>query len=459
MPTPIKIGVIGAGSATFSAGLMRDVCLNPNLLGSTITFMDIDRERVEMAHLLASRYAEELAVDVRFEKTTDRAAALSDADFVINTAAYRWDHGDTQRQVAEKHGFYRGAGGGQYHNLKIMMDVARDMERICPDAWLIQSGNPVFEGVTLMTRETGVKVIGLCHGHFGYKRLAIGLGLDPAKMTCFAPGINHLIFGLKLEYDGKDAYPLIEEWLAEKSAAYWANYVPPSHGDDQMSPAAFDLYKFLGYMPIGDTARIERNQVAGWVYHTDLETKKRWFGPYGGFGSEIAWEMHLKWMQERVDRIFAVAADRSISVTKEFPAEPTHEQQIPIIDSLVNNVPAPKRICPQGWYQVNIPNQGTISGVADDVTVEMPALIDKWGVHPVKVGKLPDRIMLHAIAPAVLQAERAVEAYRQRDWRLLVSGLLHDHRAASLEQVDAVTREIFELPFNAGMAEHYRWGK
>ena len=53
-----------------------------------------------------------------------------------------------------------------------MLSVARDVERICPDAWLIQSGNPVFDGCTLLHRETNAKVIGLCHGHYGY------LGLD-----------------------------------------------------------------------------------------------------------------------------------------------------------------------------------------------------------------------------------------------------------------------------------------
>ena len=457
MATAVKIAVIGAGSATFSHGLIRDICLNENLRGSTVTFMDIAHDRLEMIHRLATRYAGELGVDVRFEQTGERAGALRDADFVINTAAYRWDHGDTQRAIGEQHGLYRGAAMGQYHNLTIMLDVARDMERICPDAWLIQSGNPVYEGCTLMARETAVKIIGLCHGHYGYKRIACALGLDPEKMTCFAPGLNHLIYAVRLEYEGKDFYPLLDEWLATRAEAFWASYTPPSHGDDQMSRAAFNEYRFLGFMPIGDTARVEAHHPGGWVYHTDLETKKRWFGPYGGFHSEIAWAMHRQWMQERVDQIFQVAADHSLSVTREFPPVPTAEQQIPIIDALVNDTPAPPRICPQGWYQVNIPNQGAIDGIADDVVVEIPAVINKWGVHRVQVGRLPSRLMLHVILPAILRMERTVEAYRQHDWRLLMSGLLHDHQPRSLEQIQAVMQDVFALPFNDAMAEHYGW--
>lgn len=457
MATAVKIGIIGAGSATFSQGLIRDVCLNDNLRGSTVTFMDIDAERLAMIHLLATRYVDELGADVRFEKTTERSEAVCEADFVINTAAYRWAHVDVQREVGERHGYYRGAPNGQYHNLKIMLDVAQDMERICPDAWLIQSGNPVFEGVTLMTRETDLKIIGLCHGHYGYKRIARALGLAQRRMTCFAPGLNHLIYALRLEYEGKDFYPTLDEWLATRAEEYWANYTPPSHGDDQMSRAAFNEYRFFGLMPIGDTGRVERNHPGGWIYHTDLETKKRWFGPYGGFHSEIAWAMHREWMQERVDRVFDVASDRSLSVTKEFPPVPTDEQQIPIIDSLVNGTPPPQRICPQGWYQVNVPNQGTIAGIADDVVVEIPAVINKWGIHRVKVGKLPSRVMLHALLPSVLQMERTVEAYRQRDWKLLLSGTIHDHRTNSLEQAQETMKDIFDLPFNQETAEHYGW--
>src|SRR5690606_37086207 len=87
MSTPIKLSVIGAGSATFSLGLVKDICLTDSLNGSLISFMDIDQERLQAIHKLGERYAAELGADLRFESTTDRGQSLQDADFVINTAS------------------------------------------------------------------------------------------------------------------------------------------------------------------------------------------------------------------------------------------------------------------------------------------------------------------------------------------------------------------------------------
>jgi alpha-galactosidase len=439
MGTAIKIGVIGAGSAVFSLGLIRDLCLQESLWGSAVTFMDIDPERLGMIHRLAARYAAELGVDLTFERTSDRRAALLDADFVINTAARGHDAEEAERAVGEKHGYYRGVriGSSQY-NLALMMDVARDMERICPDAWLIQSGNPVFEGCTLMTRETSLKIVGLCHGHAGYRRVAQVLGVNPDEVRFQAPGLNHHIFATHLEHHGRDLYPLLDEWIATKAEEFWATH-RPEYGDNQMSRAAIDQYRLLGLMPIGDTVRI-----LGWHYHLDLETKKRWYGWLGGFDSEIGWARYLGRLADRVDRIFRVAADPSVSVTQEFPPTPTTEQQVPIIDALVNNHP--------GEYQVNVPNRGAIAGIADDVVVEVPALISGWGIQPIQVTPLPRRIMLHAILPKILEMERTLEVYQAGDKRTMLSALLWDHRTRSLEQAEGLLEEVLDLPFNRDLA-------
>lgn len=440
MGTAIKIGVIGAGSAVFSLGLIRDLCLQESLWGSTVTFMDIDAERLEMIHRLATRYAAELGVDLTFERTTERQAALDGADFVINTAARGHDDEEAERAIGERHGYYRGVRiGSHQHNLALMLAVARDMERICPNAWLIQSGNPVFEGCTLMTRETSVKIVGLCHGHFGYRRIAQVLGLNPDDVRCQSSGLNHYIFATHLEYLGQDLYPALDEWIATKAEEYWANH-RPEYGDNQMSRAAIDQYQLLGRMPIGDTVR-----VVGWHYHLDLKAKKRWYGWLGGFDSEIGWARYLQRLSDRVDQIFRVAADPTVTVTKEFPPMSTTEQQVPIIDALVNNRP--------GQYQVNVPNRGALSGIAGDVVVEVPAMISGWGIQPLQVGPLPRRIMLHVILPRILEMERTLEAYQSGDEKMLLSALLWDHRTRSLENAEAVLEDVLDLPFNRELTE------
>ena len=87
MPKPVRISVIGAGSATFSLGLVKDLCLTENLSGSHVTFMDVDTDRLNAVTAMATRFTAELGSDLSFEETTSREDSLKDVDFVINTAA------------------------------------------------------------------------------------------------------------------------------------------------------------------------------------------------------------------------------------------------------------------------------------------------------------------------------------------------------------------------------------
>src|SRR5271165_627238 len=110
MGTAVKIGVVGAGSAVFSLGLVKDTCLTPNLAGTEVSFMDVDPERLDVVHRLAVRYAAEAGADIHFQKTDNREAAMQDADFVINTAyPLGHHHARRMRELTARHGYYYGA--------------------------------------------------------------------------------------------------------------------------------------------------------------------------------------------------------------------------------------------------------------------------------------------------------------------------------------------------------------
>src|SRR5690606_7341877 len=219
-------------------------------------------------------------------------------------------------------------------NLQLMLDVARDMEQICPDAWLIQSGNPVYEGCTLMTRETSIKVCGLCHGHYGVYNIARVLGLDEEdKITWQAPGLNHNIWLTHFYYKGEDAYPLLEKWIDEEAEHYWATHVAERTHDIQMSRGTIHQYRMFGLMPIGDTPRR-----GGWWYHTDIDTKKYWFGePWGGPDTHLGRPVHVEQLEKRLAQIRHLVENPKASVIEVFGAQKTREQQVPIIDGLVND--------------------------------------------------------------------------------------------------------------------------
>jgi len=440
MPGAIKLGVIGAGSASFSVGLVRDICLAESLAGSRVMLMDVDRERVEVMHRFAQRYAQELGARVSFDFTLDREAALKEADFVINTAQVG-GHAQVERLRAwfEARGYYRGFRLKDCLQVRMMVSVARDMERLCPEAWLIQASNPVFEGCTAMTRKTGIKVCGLCHGHYGYREIASRIGLDPDRVKAQMVGFNHVIYLTHFEYDGQDAYHLIDEWIERKSEEFWRDY-HPRYGDNQMSRAAVELYKLAGLLPIGDTPR-----GGGWWYHRDLTTKRKWYGePLGGFDSEIGWSQYLRDLEEEIGRIHAAANDTSARLTEVFPAHPTGEQHFPLIDALVND----NRV----ELQVNVPNRGAIEGIPDDVVVELPAICSRRGIQPLQIGKLPRTLLLTVLYPRLLEAEQLVSLSLHPDERVLLRMILEDHRTGSWEQAVSLAREAMALPEFAELA-------
>jgi alpha-galactosidase len=445
MGKAIKLGVIGAGSAQFSLGLVRDLCLQESLSGSTVTFMDVDAERLDMITRLATRYVDELGIDLRFEATTERERALREADFVLNTALIG-GHGPEEagRRLAAEHGYYRGVR--QQTNLTqyaLMLSVARDIERLCPRAWLIQSSNPVFEGCTLMTRETGARVIGLCHGFYGYRTLAAALDVDPDEVEWEIPGVNHWVYLTQFRHRGRDLYPALDAWIAARADAYWAAF-RGRYGESQLSRAAVDHYRRVGLFPIGDAART----FSEWYYHSDLATKQRWYGHLGGFDSELGWAQYLAGLERNVERIREVATDTSRRVTEVVLPQRTREIQVPIIDAIANDRPA--------VFQVNVPNRGAIEGIAPDVVVEGKAVVDATGAHLLHVGRLPDKLMHLVLWPRIAKAERELAAFLTGDYDLLLGCLLlDDYRTASLEQAERYVGALLALPWNADLRARF----
>lgn len=466
----IKVSIIGAGSAIFSLRLVNDFCKTKELSGSLISLMDVDRARLDAVHSLAKRYAAELGVDIKFEKTTNVKQSIENADFVINTALVGGhEQQEIIREIGEKHGYYRGIDSQEfnmvsdyytltnYNQLSFFLDVAHIIEKMAPNAWLLQAANPVFEGTTLISRQTDIKVVGFCHGHYGINTIIKALKINPEDVDWQVAGFNHNIWLTRFRYRGKDAYPLIDKWIKTKSA----EWKPKTPWDDQMSPAAVDMYNFYGRFPIGDTVRN-----GSWKYHYDLETKKKWFGePWGGFDSQLGWAKYLDRLKRINEEISKLARNKSVSILTEarkfasqmleIPIEEisedfkSGEQHVPFIDALINNT--------SDRFVVNIPNKGhIIAGIPEDVVVEVPAIVDKDGIHPEKVDpQIPKRIMSMYLVPRMLRMEWALEAFLTGDKMVLQEILVRDPRTKSFEQANSVIEDILSLQFNHEMKKHY----
>ncbi len=437
-----KIIVIGAGSAVFSGNLVRDLALTKGLHGSQVVLIDLDADRLQMIGRLAERISDELDANLRIVTATDRTKALDGADFVVNTAqvgGHDWTN--QQTQIAQRHGTYRGVSLHNYGQAAFFLQVAHEMEKHCPNAWLIQSANPVFEGCTLIHRESSMKCIGLCHGHLGYRKIAKTLGLNLEHVHAETHGVNHCVWMTDFRYKGQDAYPLLDRWIEEEAEAWWVENHDRDYKDLHLSRAAVHQYKLFGLMGIGDTPRF-----AGWWYNDSLRTKQFWYTADGGFDSELGWRKYLIRNQDRIDQIAQAASDESTPVLETFKPRMSNEQIVPIIDAMVHDRP--------GKFQVNVPNRGrVVRDLPEDLVVEVPAMVDADGVHPIAVPDLPAKVMTGILAPRWQACEMIVNAIRQRDKDFILHRLLNWNHVPSLARAEAMINEWLMHPQNQAMRD------
>ncbi|MBO8160782.1 MAG: alpha-glucosidase/alpha-galactosidase [Thermosipho sp. (in: Bacteria)] len=471
-----KVAIIGAGSAVFSLRIVSDLTKVKNLRDVEVCLMDIDEVRLNSVHILAKKLNEELGANLRFKITKDLEEAITGARFVINTALVGGhNYLEKVRKISEKWGYYRGIDSQEfnmvsdyftisnYNQLKLFLEVAKLVEEKAEkNAWLLQAANPVFEGTTLISRTVPINVVGFCHGHYGVHHIAEVLGLNIEKVDWQVAGVNHGIWLNRFIYEGRNGYEILKEWIETN------RYEPKHPFDDQLSPVAIDMYRFYGQMPIGDTVRNST-----WKYHFNLETKKRWYGKFGGADSEIGW----KWYQENISAITEIINKLAqyvlenpniklldynlykdflnIDIFKEEidsiinPDKFSGEQHVPFIDSIVNNK--------KQRFIVNIQNNGVIKEISDDVVVEIPAWVDSSGISPEEINpKLSERVIKYYLTPRIMRMEMALEAFLKGDFKLLKEFLLRDPRTKSEEQVEGVLNDILNLPENREMKRHYR---
>jgi alpha-galactosidase len=453
----LKVAIIGAGSAVFWLSLTRDFCTMKSAPGSTMTLMDINKDRLDAVYEIGARYIRELGTDIKLEKTLDRRAAMKDADFVVNTAMPGGhEHQEAMRAVGQKHGYYMGVDNAEHNfvwdyfsilgfkQYKMALEIAHDMEEICPDAWMMQTANPIFEVTTLLRRKSKIKAAGFCPGYHAVHTLMRVAGLDSEEMDYQLAGFNHCVWltNLKHKKDGSDAYPVIDQWTKKGAPELWKNH-DLGLWTETISPAAVDMYNMYGLYPLGDTCRCFT-----WKYHYDLPTAQKWYGAIGGTDSEIGLEMCLDRFQGNVDRMFRLLRDPNVKLTEEIRPVKGNDEFSDFIDAV--SLGEEKRLV------LNIPNDGILSQFPNDLSIEVPVNMVDGKLKPERPKPFPNRLLQFVLIPRMLRMEWALEAFVDRDRELLVENLIRDPRTKSDTQARETVEELLAMPLNADMKEHYR---
>ncbi len=366
----LTIAFVGAGSVEFTRRLLRDVLAFPELADVTIALHDIDGERLAVAEALARSTAEQCGARPRVVVSLSRREALDGADVVINMVAVG-GHAATLRDfdVPESFGVRQTIGdtlgiGGIFRALRtfpLLDALAADVLAVCPDAWLLNYTNPMAMNLQyLAATAPGLKAVGLCHSvYWTIRDLSALVGVPHGEVDFLSAGVNHQAWILRWEREGRDLYPALD-------AAIDAD-------PDLARRVRVDMYRRLGRYPT-ETSEHSAEYVPWYLRHgSEIERLRIPVRDYAGISAA-----NLAEYEETRD---GLAEGRT-------PPPIGDEDAVEYAPQVVHSLVTGER----RTIQVTTANHGLIDNLPAGAAVEVPATLDRLGVHPHRVGALPPQL-------------------------------------------------------------------
>jgi hypothetical protein len=168
-----KFVVVGAGSIFFTRAVAVGMCKDPRFQGGTLSLVDVNEEMLDVMSRLCRRIIEETGADLKLEATTDRKVGFCDADFVVLSFSRRGvDLREIDTVIPAKYGVRQSSGdsigpGGLFRSIRTVpavLEMARDIEAICPNAWVFNYVNPSTVMGMALSRYTKLKTLAICDG-------------------------------------------------------------------------------------------------------------------------------------------------------------------------------------------------------------------------------------------------------------------------------------------------------
>lgn len=396
------ITVIGAGSASFGENTLSALMRSKKLKGSTLRLVDRNPQTLDIVKRLADRLNKDWSSQMTITSHTHHKDALADADFVVSAIEVgpREELWKSDFEIPLKYGVHQpyaenGGPGAFAHtarNVKPVLEIVKDMEQACPDAWFINFTNPMVRICDLVNRHSKIKVVGLCHQIYaGYCMVGVALAKDlgieiPAGLEGMhadvtqhplqqqvnrqvvplvdirAAGTNHFtwIVSVHDRRTGEDLYPLLRKRFFEL--------------DEKFEPLTRRVFQDFGLFPVpGDTHLCE---YLPWM--SDPITK-----PWEKFNIRLYdWELMAAVRDFSLDRLNEMANG---NMTVDGLLESDSEGALEMIENVAYA---------GSHYHLaaNLPNQGQISNLPKDAIVETPVHVSGAGIQPVHVGALPEPI-------------------------------------------------------------------
>ncbi len=428
--SPRKITFIGAGSTVFAKNLIGDILSFPELGDSKICLYDIDENRLKTSEVVARRIARTLGAPSTIESTTDRSRAFEGADYAINmiqVGGYR-PCTVTDFEIPKRYGLRQtiadtlGIGGimRAVRTVPVLIDMCKDMERLCPDVLHLNYVNPMAMNCWALSQATKVRTIGLCHSvQHTAGELSQDMGVPLEEINYVVAGINHVAFFLRLERNGQDLYPEIHRVVSE-------GRVPDGNR------VRYDMFKRLGYFVTESSEHFA--EYAPWYIKRGREDLiKRFNIPLDEYPRRCESQM-AEWENLRKE---LESSDKPVEIRRSV------EYGSLIIHSLETGTP---RV-----VYSNVANSDLIENLPAGCCVEVPCVVDKNGVQPVRIGRIPSQLAALMQTNINVQA-LTVEAILKGDLALIHhAAMLDPHTAAELD-LDQISSLVDDL-----LTAHGEW--
>ncbi len=427
----IKMAVIGGGSS-YTPELIEGLLKRQGTLPvRDLWLVDIEAGEKKLAIIgdLARRMAAKTGADLTIHTTLDRKRALQDADFVSTQIRVGMLEGRiVDERIPIAHGLIgqetNGAGGLflGLRTIPVILEIAKEMETLCPQAWLINFSNPAgMVTEALLRYATNPRVVGLCNVPIGMKMaIATVLGVDATRVRVDQAGLNHMVFGMKTYLDGVDISARMVEIMATSGDAISMNNIPPV----KWSP---EFIRGLGVVPCPYLRYyVKRDEM--------LEEQEAEYAR-GATRAEL-----VKTMETELFRQYAnPALDTKPAELEQRGGAYYSEAACDLIDSIYNDR--------RDIQTVNTRNRGAIPDLPYESAVEVSCLIGAEGPTPLAMGELP--VPVKGLVQQIKTFERlAAQAAVTGDYR---TGLL----ALSMNPLcgsDSKAKAVFDQMLDAHRA-------
>ncbi len=423
-----KITLVGAGSTVFAKNLMGDILSFPELADSTITLFDIDKDRLHTSEVVAHKVAEALNAPAKIESTLERRRALDGADYVITMfqiGGYK-PCTVTDFEIPRKYGLRQtiadtlGIGGimRALRTIPVFLEMSAEMEELCPDVFHLNYVNPMAMNCWAINRASRIRTVGLCHSVQGTAgQIAHDIGVPIEEINYISAGINHMAFYLRFERrqpDGsiEDLYPRIRQVITEDRVPDW-------------NRVRYAVFERLGYF-VTESSEHFSEYVPWFIKRDRPDLISKYNIPLDEYiarcEAQIAgWEGLREALEDRGEPL---AVERS------------HEYGSLIIHSMETGIP---RV-----VYGNVTNNGLIDNLPQDCCVEVPCLVDKNGLQPTRVGKLPPHLAALIQTNVNVQSLTVEAALTGNREHIYHAAMLDPHTAAELdlEQIWALVDDL-----------------